>query len=133
MEKKINVTDIALLVLSAALLIGVLTVFAPCGPKEDGGWMTCHWAGNATAGVAAVLTVLALVRLLMRDAKIRLGLSAAMIPAALLAALIPGRIIRLCMMPSMRCRAVMSPAVAVCAVLIIAAAGVDILMRRKKG
>ena len=133
MIRKINGFDAILLVLGASLLAGVLTVFAPCGAKEDGGWMTCHWAGNAVAGVAAVLTALAVMRLFVKNTKMRLGLSASMIPVALLSALLPGRLISLCMMPSMRCRAVMSPAVTVLSVLIIAAAGIDIAMQRKKG
>ena len=86
MIRKINGFDAILFVLSAALFAGVLTVFAPCGAKEDGGWMTCHWAGNAVAGVAAVLTALAIMRLFVKDTKARLGLSAAMIPAAALGA-----------------------------------------------
>ena len=128
-ENKIGVTDIALLVLSAALLIGVLTVFAPCGPKEDGSWMTCHWAGNAVAGAAAVLTVCAIVRMLVRGTK--LGLDFAMISAAALAALLPGQLIHLCMMADMRCRAVMTPAVRVLSVLIAVVAVVDIVLQRK--
>ena len=133
MIRKINGFDAILFVLSAALFAGVLTVFAPCGAKEDGGWMTCHWAGNAVAGVAAVLTALVIMRLFVKDTKARLGLSAAMIPAALLSALFPGRLISLCMMPAMRCRAVMSPAVTVLSVLIIAAAGIDVAAQHKKG
>ena len=133
MIRKINGFDAILFVLSAALFAGVLTVFAPCGAKEDGGWMTCHWAGNAVAGVAAVLTALAIMRLFVKDTKARLGLSAAMIPVALLSALFPGRLISLCMMPAMRCRAVMSPAVTVLSVLIIAAASIDVAVQHKKG
>lgn len=133
MKQKINGFDVILLALSAVLLLGVLTVFAPCGAKEDGGWMTCHWAGNAVAGAAAVLTALAVMRFFAKEGKARSWLSAAMIPTALLAALIPGRLIALCMMPSMRCRAVMSPTVTVLSVLIIAAAVIDVVFRRKKG
>jgi len=133
MKQKINALDVILFVLSAILLLGVLTVFAPCGAKEDGGWMTCHWAGNAVAGAAAVLTALAVMRIFAKDGKAQSWLSAAMIPTALLSALIPGRLIALCMMPSMRCRAVMSPAVTVLSVLLIAAAAIDIVFRRRKG
>ena len=133
MKQTINVFDVILLALSVILLLGVLTVFAPCGAKEDGGWMTCHWAGNAVAGAAAVLTALAVMRIFAKDGKAQSWLSAAMIPTALLSALIPGRLIALCMMPSMRCRAVMSPAVTVLSVLLIAAAAIDIIFRRRKG
>lgn len=133
MKQKINGFDVILFALSAVLLLGVLTVFAPCGAKKDGGWMTCHWAGNAVAGAAAVLTALAVMRIFAKDGKAQSWLSAAMLPTALLAALIPGRLIALCMMPSMRCRAVMSPAVTVLSVLIIAIAAMDIAFRRRKG
>ena len=133
MKQKINVFDVILLALSVILLLDVLTVFAPCGAKEDGGWMTCHWAGNAVAGAAAVLTALAAMRFFAKDGKARSWLSAAMIPTALLSALIPGRLIALCMMPSMRCRTVMSPAVTVLSVLLIAAAAIDVVFRRRKG
>ena len=129
-KKEIGVADILLLILSSALLLGVLTVFAPCGPKEDGGWMTCHWAGNAVAGVAAALTACAVARILV--GKARFGLDFAMIAMAALATQLPGRLIPLCMMADMRCRAVMKPAATVCAVLIIAAALWDILARARK-
>ena len=130
-EKKIGAIDVALLVLSAALLLGVLTVFAPCGPKEDGSWMTCHWAGNAVAGVAAVLTACALVRLLVGGTK--RGLDFAMIAAAALATQLPGRLVHLCMMADMRCRAVMTPAVTVLSTLVILVAAADLVLQRKKG
>ena len=127
---KIGVTDVALLVLSAALLIGVLTVFAPCGPKEDGSWMTCHWAGTAVAVAAAVLTACALMRVFVRGTK--LGIDFAMITVAALAALLPGQLIHLCMMADMRCRAVMTPAVRVLSVLIAVVAVVDIVLQRRR-
>lgn len=129
-EKRIGAIDIVLLILSAALLIGVLTVFAPCGPKEDGSWMTCHWAGNAAAGVAAVLTVCAIVRMLVK--RTRPGMDCAMAASAILAALLPGELIHLCMMADMRCRAVMTPAVRVLSVLIAVVAVIDIVLQRRK-
>ncbi len=63
MKQKINGFDMILLALSVVLLLGVLTVLAPCGAKEDGSRMTCHWAGNAVAGAAAVLTALSVMEL----------------------------------------------------------------------
>lgn len=131
MKKKPGALDAALLLLSAALLLGVWTVFAPCAPKEDGSWMSCHWAGRAVAGTAAVLTLLAALRLLVPRA--RLGLDLAMLPTAALALLLPGHLIGLCMMPDMRCRSVMLPAVTVLSILIAAAAAMDLLLRRGKG
>lgn len=133
MKRKIDAFDIVLLVLSAVLLAGVLTVFAPCAPKEDGSRMTCHWAGSAVAGVAAVLTVISLLRLLVKDAKAKLGLDLAMLPASLLALLLPGKLIGLCMTADMRCRSVMTPAVTALSILLFAAAAVDAFLQHKKG
>ena len=135
MEKKklhIGAGDVLLAVFSILFLIGSLTFLAPCGPKEDGGWMTCHWAGNAVAGAAAVLAVIAVLHLIAPDDRMKAGLSLAAIPAALLALLLPGSIIGLCMMDTMRCRAVMRPGAAVMSVLVIAAAVFDLLSRRRK-
>ena len=56
--------DILLPLLALAFFLGLLFVFGPCGTKEDGGWMTCHWAGQALRGLAGVLLVIALLHLL---------------------------------------------------------------------
>ena len=48
--KRFTVCDFLLSVLALALLLGLLFVFGPCAPREDGGWMTCHWAGQALKG-----------------------------------------------------------------------------------
>ena len=131
-KKKISVLDVVLPAVGLAFLLGALFVFGPCGPKEDGSWMTCHWAGQAVTGVAALLLVLELVRLFVGDNRVKLGLDIAAIPAALLAALIPGHLIRLCMMADMRCRSVMSPAVTVFSVLMIVLSAADIFLLAKK-
>ena len=135
MEKKtskISVMDIVLLVLSLAFFLGILFVFDPCGPKEDGGWMTCHWAGRAVSGVAGAILVTSVIHIFAGNSRTKIGLDLAIVPMALLAALIPGRLIGLCMMADMRCRAVMAPAVTVFSVLLIAAAVIDLLIGRKR-
>ena len=133
-NKKLNigVSDIVLTVIAAVFLIGICTVFKPCGPKEDGGYMTCHWAGQAITGLSAVLLVISVMHMFIPDEKIKQGLSLAVIPVALLAAIIPGRVISLCMMDMMRCRAVMKPAVMIISVLMILAACFDLVMRGRK-
>ena len=136
MEKKkinIGVTDIILLVLSIVFLIGIRTFFAPCGPKDDGSWMTCHWAGQAITGIASVLLVISVIHMFVKDAKVKQGLAIAMIPMALFSAILPGNMIGLCMMNTMRCHSVMHPATIVMSVLMIAAAVLDLIMQRKKG
>ena len=122
--------DIVLLVLCAALMLGVRLMFHACGPKEDGSWMTCHWAQQSVFALSIAMTVTALARLLVRDEGMRRGMALALVPFAGAAAGLPQGGIRLCMMQDMRCHAVMRPAVIVCAVLIAAAAIVCTLLRR---
>ena len=127
-----RVSDLLLLVFGAVELSGVRTFFAPCGPKEDGSWMSCHWAGQAVTGTAAVLVVLALVHLLVRDRGMKLGLDLGLAAVALCSALFPGKLIGLCMMAEMRCHRLTVPGVTVCAVLVVLAAALDAWTRRER-
>ena len=124
--------DILLPLLALSFFLGLLFVFGPCGPKEDGGWMTCHWAGQALRGVTGMMLVIALLHLIPGRAGLKMGLDLAMLPAAVLALLLPGRLIGLCTMTSMRCRSLMTPAVTVFSVLLLAVAALDLLLQRKK-
>ena len=130
---RIGAGDVLLLVGSAAFLLGSLLVFGPCGPKEDGSWMTCHWAGNALSGLAAVLTVISLIHVFVPHARIKQGLSCGMIPVAILAALAPGHVVGLCMHADMRCHTVMAPSAMVFAVAIVVFAVIDLILQRKRG
>ena len=129
---RIRITDIGLLGLSLLFFVGMNTFAAPCGPKADGGWMTCHWAGMAVNAIAGVLVIISLLHLVIPDFRIRLGLSLAAIPLAACACFIPGSIIGLCMMKDMRCHTVMAPAVSVFAFLIIIMASADIFVWAKE-
>lgn len=131
-KRNIGPSDILLLALSIVFLIGSRTVFLPCEAQEDGSWMTCHWAGQAVSGLAAVLVVLAVLHILLADARIKTGLSVAVLPVAVLTILAPGTLIHLCMMDTMRCHAVMRPAATVFSVLIIGAAALDVVLQRKR-
>ena len=126
---------IVLTALSLFLTIGVKTVFAACGPKEDGSWMACHWAEQAVFASGIVLSCISVMILLISDEKVRLGLSLAVIPAAAVTALIPGVFSGLCMMTNMHCHTVTRPSVTVISVLIAAAALVDVIikLRIRKG
>ncbi len=130
--RRVGAGDCLLLIFGIIFLVGIRTVFAPCGPKEDGSWMTCHWAGQALTGTAAVLLVLALVHLLLRDRGMKVGLDVGIAVVAVFSALLPGKLIGLCMMPDMRCHQLMVPGATVCAVLMVLAAVLDIGLRRKK-
>lgn len=130
------IADIVLLLLSAVLFVGLLTFFAPCAAKEDGSYMACHWAGNAAAGVAAVLTVISLVNLIIRKTDIKKGLLISIIPVSTLGVFIHNGLIKTCMMESMQCNAVTKPACTfISAVILIISAVylVYIVVKDKKG
>ena len=131
MKNKSLITGIVFLALTLILAVGVFTVFGACEPLEDGGWMTCHWAGEAVKGVAIVLAVIAVIRLLVKDGKIKAGLSLAAVPTAVLAAIIPGHLINICGMASMRCHTHFQPAALVLGILIAVTALIDILINLK--
>ena len=131
LEKKwrFKITDILLLLASGAFLVGMRTFLAPCAQQADGRWMVCHWAGEALTGVAAVLFVISLLHALIPRAQIKMGLALAMIPAAALAFLLPGTMIDLCMMETMRCHTVMTPAVTVLSLVNIMIAAADVYVQ----
>ena len=112
-------------VLSLLLTIGVRTVFSACGPKEDGSWMTCHWAQQAVFMTGIALTVISVIVLIFGSHKAALGASLAAIPVSITAALTPGIAINLCMMTNMHCHTVMRPAVTVISAMIAVAAAAE--------
>lgn len=130
--KRFTVCDFILPVLALALLLGLLFIFGPCGVKEDGGWMTCHWAGQALKGIAALELAFSLLHLIPAHAQRKIGLDFALIGTAVLALCVPGHLIGLCMMADMRCRSVMTPAITVLSILLIVTALTDLLIRRKE-
>lgn len=133
---RIGATDIALLVISILFFVGMLLWFGPCNHvKDDGSFMNCHWAGVILTGLAAVVSVISLAHFFIPDERMKAGLSAALIPVGIFICIVPGNLISLCMMSEMRCRAVMTPAAIVCAILVIIASAADItvqLRRRSK-
>ena len=130
---KIGPVDVLLTVFSAAYLVGIRTVFRPCGPKEDGSWMSCHWAGQAVTGIAVCLVILSIAHLLTGNRGMKLGLDVGVMVLTVFSALIPGRLIGLCMLPDMRCHQLMTPGVTVCSVLVLAAAVSDAALIGRKG
>jgi hypothetical protein len=101
--------DILLVITNLVFLIGLRTFASACGMKEDGTWMTCHWAMQALSGMAAVLLADSVLNLILQDPKIKTGIMAAMIPAAILCIILPENLIGLCMMDTMHCHTVMRP------------------------
>lgn len=133
-KKRFNVgpCDFAMLFVSAFLCIGINSFFKTCGPKADGSWMTCHWAGQALKAFSLVLFIISLMHFCISEPKIKQGISVAVIPVALFSAIIPGGYIKLCMAQTMRCHSITRPAVIVLSVLLIISAVIDIICQRSK-
>ena len=129
-DKGFRIWDIASIALSALFLVGTLTFMKPCAAHEDGSWMSCHWAGQALMGIAALLTALSVMKCVVRGTGAKRGLALSMIPAALLAALLPGSLIDLCMMDTMRCHQVTQPGATVFGCLIAAISLADFALLR---
>lgn len=131
-DRRSSLLQTAILLIGLAGLTALMTVLAPCGPKDDGTWMHCHDAGQILRLLTALTAVAALI------AKIRGGKTAARIAdgvalvSGVLMLVIPGTVIPLCMMPQMRCRAVMRPGAMIIGVLLLIAAILDLAAGRER-
>ena len=130
--KKQLIPGCILLILSLVISIGSFTFLAPC-VHEDGGMGACWWAGRALMGLGCLLGVLAVLALVSARARFGAYLSGAAV--CVLGLLTPGTLISLCKMSSMRCRAVMQPAMMILfAVSLLAAlSGAWICGKKRKG
>lgn len=115
------------LALSVLLAAGVMTLFRACPPAEDGTWMHCHTVQIYLCGLGIAAAVIAAAGLLIRSRSAALVLDLAGAAAACIAALLPGTIMKMCMMDTMRCYAVMQPFARVMGVLLILVFGIDFI------
>lgn len=120
---------VILTLLAALLIVGVATFAGPCGEHDDVEATSCLWASRAVLGIAAVIAILAIVRVFETDEGERRGLSLACSLLGFLSAAMPGFLISLCTDPSMRCNAVMRPFVMCVGVAIGLVGAVDLTRR----
>lgn len=125
------ISELDLLALCVLNCVGVRLWYHACGTKDDGSFMSCHWAQQSVFAVSVVLAVLAVIALIFRSSKVEAGLLIAMVPLSVLTAIIPQTVINLCMMPDMHCRAVMQPCVIAAGAIIAIAALVAAILRLK--
>lgn len=112
MTVKQRIPAAVIFVLALAAAVGSVSFLGPC-VHEDSTFGACHWAGQALLGVEALIAVMAGIAFAVRDPGMRRGLFLAVLLAAVLGILIPGTLISLCSMATMRCRALMRPAMTI--------------------
>jgi len=122
---KKNVFCGILLVLAAMIAIGSVSVFGPC-IHDDGSEAICVRASRWIFLAGCVLAVLTALTLAIRKPSVRIGLLAAAAAVAAAGIALPGTIFPVCRMDTMRCRAVMQPAMMIlfAAALIVSACGI---------
>ncbi|MDO4901624.1 DUF4418 family protein [Actinomyces sp.] len=134
MRKKNIVVSLLPAALGLLLLLGVLTVFSACGPKDDGSWMRCHDCQNAVAAGAGALAVLFGAAAFVPSRAARIGLQAVGVIGAVVVFFIPGAICPMCMLRTMRCYTVFQPFVRIMTALIAGSGLLTLLVSwRRRG
>lgn len=112
---------------SISVIAGILLILTPnylapvCPPMEDGRFMKCHWMGNITMGIGALVLVLAIIFILSKDVKFSLGISVGSIAFGVLELLNAHKLIGGCMKADMSCNAKTIPFATIVAVVLIIA------------
>ena len=119
--KKEILPGCVMLFISLVIAVGSLTFLAPC-VHEDGNVGACWWAGRSLLGLGCLMAVLSVFALL--SARARFGAYLSAVAVCVVGMLTPGTLISLCRMSTMRCRAVMQPAM----LILLAAAGLTALL-----
>ena len=119
MNKKIgSILGAAATVISIFLIVGVKFIFPACGVHDDGTYSSCHSAGQIIWWMAIAIAVIQVVCIIVDKKAVKIILQAVSAVVSIVCALIPGVIVRLCMMPTMRCQASMKPWVMVCSIVL---------------
>ncbi len=106
---KNNIISLIVTALALMFTVGIMTVFAACGPKEDGTWMRCHNVQIYLGICGVAMTVLAVAAFISRPKLLRIALYALITGGSVVAFLLPEIIMPMCMLHTMRCYAVMEP------------------------
>ena len=114
--KRFSICALLNIVLSAVIAAGSASFLGPC-IHEDGSYGACHWAGRAMFGIGLLLAAESVFTMFCGDSRIRQGAFVPLLFTSCLGCLIPGSLIDLCHMATMRCRALMQPAMLIlCAI-----------------
>ena len=112
MKKRSMIPAVIIGLSALAAAAGSRSFLGPC-VHEDGTFGPCHWAGQALFGLALLMAAEAVIAVAWKNESLRKGLYIAMALTAVLGILVPGTLIGLCGMATMRCRALMRPAMTI--------------------
>jgi len=132
MKKRITVGTL-FIILGLLISFGPSTIFAVCGPMDDGKFMKCHWTARAELGIGLGIVLLAVLSIVFASKEVRAGLLLGIATLSLISVLIPTALIGVCGGEHMQCNALTRPALLVIGVISIVIALVQavILLRKK--
>ena len=129
--KKQCIPAIVLIIFSLIIVFGSQSFLSPC-VHEDGSFGACHWAGQAMFGISLLIGAEGLAAVFWKNNEARRGILFSMAAASVLGICIPGRMIGLCSMAVMRCRALMQPAMTILFAVMGIVSAVGCLLIRKE-
>ena len=106
------------------VIIGLLVLFAPfgyahvCFPKADGGFMKCHWMGEAVRMLGGLITALGVIFLLSKRS--RIGIAFSNIGLGVCLILLQTVVIGTCKTATMPCNVYTKPVILLLAIILIA-------------
>lgn len=133
MKKRIIVGTL-FIILGLLISLGPSTIFAVCGPMDDGKFMKCHWTARAELGIGLGIVLLAVLSIVFASKEVRAGLLLGIATLSSNSILIPTALIGVCGGEHMQCNALTRPALLVIGVISIVIALVQavILLRKKE-
>lgn len=134
LRKNFRLSDLIFAIINILFFIGITFVFHACGPKDDGSWMTCHYAQNIITLSSVIGMILSIINIFV-NAQTKLGIYLSCFVIAVGTIFVPGKLIKLCMMSDMRCNAITKPCTIVFSIIIILSAVMNlitILVNQKK-
>ena len=128
--KKSLITGIVLLGISVFLTIGVKLIFHAC-VHEDGSKGSCFWAEQAVQAAGILLILECLILVFAKERSAQRALSLVICGTGIVTALLPQVFISLCMMPSMRCNALMRPCTIACSAALVIGGILNLFLNRR--
>ena len=118
------------------VIIGLLVLFAPfgfahvCFPKADGGFMKCHWMGEAVRMLGGLIAALGVVFLLVKSS--RIGIAFSNIGLGVCLILLQTTVIGTCKTATMPCNVYTKPTILLLAIALIAIDAGYLFVARKR-